>query len=314
MNQWSLFKRSWSIFWKTKTLWVFGLLAALGGGSANVNFGGTNTNQFDNLPAGGREILRQVFKSIDLNSLVAIGIVIGIVLFIVSTYARSGLYKMIMAIEDQQPLSVGQGFSAAGEKFVPLLAVRLVLALPTIILGVIAAGSVMSIFSNLMGDSGSSGSLFNISNFSSVAGLGAALTIVALLTWAVGISAERAVVLDDLPLMEAITRGWKYLWKNFADYFTIILIWFVLGIGIGVLFACTLLPFLLFSLGASLTSLQSGFNMATLTTQLVGPVAFFAVLISLLFGTFINVFEAGVWTLAYRAWRAPETPTSIMPQ
>jgi hypothetical protein len=308
MNQWSLFKRSWSIFWKYKTLWVFGLLAALGGGAANINFSVPNTNQFNNLPVGGREMLRQIFQAIDLNSLVAIGLVVGMVLFIVSTFARSGLYKMINAIEENQPLSMGAGFNAAGEKFLPLLAVRVLLALPTIILGAITAGSVMSLFSNLTGDSGSSNSFFDFSAIGSIAGLGAAIAIIAILTSAIGISAERAVVLDDLSILDAIARGWKYIWKKFEDYFTIGLIWLVVGIGLGLLFACALAPFLLAGIGASLGSLQPGFNIATFTANLVGPVAIIAVIAGLLFGTFTTVFEAGVWTLAYRVWRTTETP------
>jgi hypothetical protein len=311
MNQWSLFKRSWSIFWKYKTLWVFGLLAALGGGSANVNYSTPNTNQFNNLPVGGREMLRQVFRAIDLNSLLAIGIVIGIVLFIVSTFARSGLYKMISAIEDQQPLSVGAGFSAAGEKFLPLLVLRLLLALPTIILGLLAAGSIISLFSNLTGDSGSANGIFNFNAFGSIAGLGIVIVILALVTSAIGISAERAVVLDDLSVWEAIARGWKYIWKYFADYFTIGLIWIVLTFAIGLLFACALAPFLLAGLGASLGNLRSGFDIATFTTNIVGPAAVIAVIVGLLFGTFSTVFEASVWTLAYRMWRSTETPPTM---
>jgi hypothetical protein len=310
MNQWSLFKRSWSIFWKYKTLWVLGLLAALGGGSANVNFSATNANQFNNLPIGGREMLRQILQSIDVSALLPIAIVIGIMLFIISTFARSGLYRMINSIEENQPMSVGAGFSAAGEKFLPLLAVRLILALPTIILGAIAAGSFLSMFSSFIGDSNTSSGLFDFSAFSSLAGLGAVVAIIGLLASGIGISAERGVVLDDLPVLSAIGRGWKYLWKFFADYFTIILIWIVLAIGIGILFGCALAPFLLAGLGASLGSLRPGFNITTFTTALVGPVAIIAVLVGLLFGTFISVFDASIWTLAYRVWHTNETPAN----
>ncbi len=310
MNQWSLFKRSWSIFWKYKTLWVFGLLAALGGSATNVNFSAPNTNQFNNLPVGGREMLRQIFQSIDVNSLVAIGIVIGIGLFIVSTFARSGRSKMINAIEENQPLSVGAGFNAGGEKFLPLLAVRFILALPTIILGAITAGSFMSMFSNLTSDSGASNSLFDFSGLGSIAGLTAAIVAIGLLTGAISISAERAVVLDDLSIFGAIARGWTYIWKKFEDYFTIALIWFLLAIGFGILFVCALAPFLLAGIGASLGSLRPGVNITTFAVNLVGPVVIVVVIIGLLFGTFISVFEASVWTLAYRAWHTTETPVT----
>jgi hypothetical protein len=49
MNHWNLFKESWRIFWRHPALWLFGLLAALGGGlnlryNFNFNF---SPNNFD---------------------------------------------------------------------------------------------------------------------------------------------------------------------------------------------------------------------------------------------------------------------------
>src|SRR5512141_1456809 len=311
MNQWSLFKRSWSIFWRNKPLWVFGLLAALGGSASNINFGFRNNTQLASLPLGGREVLRQVFNANDFNSLIAIGAVVAIVLFVISTFARAGLYRMLNAIEEQQPLSVSAGFNAAGKKFLPLLAVRLILMLPTIILGVIAAGSFVSLFSDLINESPQSVNFFDFGALGAVAGLGAVIAILSLLASAIGISAERAVVLDDLPVFGSIVRGWDDLWQKFADYFIIGLIWFVLAIGLGILFVCALTPFLIAGLGPTFGSLRPGVNIIALTFNLVGPITLVAVIVGLLFGTFITIFEAAVWTLAYRIWRAADLPTSM---
>lgn len=311
MNQWSLFKRSWSIFWRNKTLWVFGLLAALGGSSSNINFGFRNNTPLASLPLGGREALRQVFNAIDFNSLIAIGAVVAIVLFVISTFARAGLYCMLNAIEEQQPLSVSAGFNAAGKKFLPLLAVRLILMLPTIILGVIAAGSFVSLFSGLINESPQSVNFFDFGALGAIAGLGAVIAILSLLASAIGISAERAVVLDDLPVFGSIVRGWNYLWQKFADYFIIGLIWLVLAIGLGILFVCALTPILIAGIGPSFGSLRPGVNIIALTFNLVGPITLVAVIIGLLFGTFITIFETAVWTLAYRIWRVADLTPSM---
>lgn len=310
MNQWSLFKRSWSIFWKNRTLWVFGLLAALGGGAASINFRGGDTSQFANLPLGGREMLRQMFQSIDVNALIGIGVVIGLVTFLIGTFGRAALYKMINAIEENQPLSVGAGFTAAGEKFLPLLAVRVLLALPTIIVGAIAAGSFLSIFSDLTTEPSQSTNLFNFGNFGTLAGLGVMVFVLTLLFGAISISAERAVVLDDLSIFAAIARGWKYIWSKFEDYFTIGLLFILVSIAFGILFVCALAPFLLASLGAALGSIRSGVNTFAFNFNLLGPAAIAAVIIGLLFGTFFSVFEVSVWTLAYRVWHVTDTTAS----
>ncbi len=214
MNRWSLFKQSWSIFWKNRTLWVFGLLAALGGG-ANINFRGGDTNQFANLPLGGREMLRQLFQSIDVNALIGIGVVIGIVTFLIATFARAGLYRMINAIEENQPLSVGAGLTAAGEKFLPLLAVRVLLALPTIVLSAVAAGSFLSIFADLTTEPGQSTNLFNFGNFGTLAGLGILLAIVTLLFGAISISAVKNSIVAEIGLDTRIERS---PWDIISDW------------------------------------------------------------------------------------------------
>jgi hypothetical protein len=307
MNHWSLFKRSWSLFWRNPTLWLFGLLAALGG-AANFNFRVGDTRPLTALPVGAREMLQQILQSVNVNSLIAIGAVIGIMTFLIATFARAALYKLISTIEDAQPVSVSAGFRAAGDKLLPLLAVRVILALPTLILSAIAAGSFLSVFSDILAGHGSTNTVLDFTSLGTLAGLGAAIFIVGLLLGAISISAERAVVLDDLPILSAIIRGWQYIWSQFADYFTIGLIFFLLSLGIGLLFVCALAPFLLAGLGSVLGNLQPGVNIFAF--NLIGPTALAAAIIGLILGTFISVFEASVWTLAYRVWHASAVPAS----
>ncbi len=287
-----------------------GLLAAIGGGSANFNWSTPSTNaQFNAIPAGVCDAIRQSFGSINFTQLITIGGIVGVVMFLINTYARSGLYRMISAIEDGEPLSVGAGFSAAGEKFIPLLAVRVLLALPIVILGIWVASAVFSMFSGCLNDTGLSTN-FNIGSFVSLAGAGSIIFVLTLLLQTIGISAERAIVLDDLSVMQSIARGWTYMWRKFADYFVIGLIWILLTFGVGFLFLCTMIPFFFAGFNAELGSPRPGFNITTFTTTLVGPILIGVVIVGLLFGIFLTVFEASVWTLAYRIWRTSDQPTS----
>ena len=138
---------------------------------------------------------------------------------------------------------------------------------------------------------------------------------------AIGVSAERAVVIDELPIWPSIVKGWKFLWGKFGDYFTIVILMIGLAIVAGIIFACVLHPDSLRRDGPG--RCQFGQRVPTRQQQfsdrdicgLQGPTVLIAVLLGLLFGTLANVFTSSVWTLAYREWTKPAPPvdTALQP-
>jgi hypothetical protein len=333
MNHWNLFKESWRIFWRNPALWVFGLLAALGGGfnlRYNFNFNFNSSPNFDpeflrrfgangqptpELPFEFRALLNQIFSSQAIGTIIAIGIVWAILAFLLATYADGALISMVNTIGGGQKASVGFGFRTGARRFLPLLAVRFLLALPSLILaiitGIVASQTIFSSFNDLSPEQ-----LFSRS-FSAMSGLAALGFVVALLMMAIGISAERAVVIDELPIWPSIVKGWKFLWGKFGDYFTIVLLLIGVAIVAGIIFACILTPILCGTLGMGAVSAFGDDNMSIFTRILVftGPTVLVAVLLGLLFGTLANVFTSGVWTLAYRQWNIPPQPidTALQP-
>ena len=329
MNHWNLFKESWRIFWRNPALWVFGLLAALGGGfNLNYNFNfDFNPNRFDpemlsrlgtyngrlpEMPFEFRALLNQVFSSQTFGVIVAVGILWMIIAFLLVTYADGALIGMVNAIGGGQKTSVGDGFRAGAQRFVPLLAVRFTLALPALILALISAAALSQMVLNFDNDFGS------LRVFSAISGLGALGFLVGVLMMAIGVSAERAVVLDDSPIWPAIIKGWKTLWGKFGDYFTIVLLFIVLGIAAGLVFACVLIPFMCGMMGmTAFSAFSESNNMSMLARVLVftGPAIVVAVLLGLIFGTLTNTFVSSVWTLAYREWNKPAAPigTELQP-
>jgi hypothetical protein len=331
MNHWNLFKESWRIFWRNPALWVFGLLAALGGGANlrynfNFNFGtspnfdpemlerfGAYGQRMPEMPFEFRALLNQIFSSQTFGVIVAVGIVWMIVAFLLTTYADGALMGMVNVIGGGQKVSVGFGFRAGARRFLHLLAVRFVLALPTLIMAIIS-GIALSQLVLTPGDNLGSGQL---RVFSAISGLGALSFIAGLLMMAIGVSAERAVVIDELPIWPSIVKGWKFLWGKFGDYFTIVLLMIGLGILAGIVFACILTPILCGTLGMGAVG-AFGTNDANVFTRLMvftGPTILVAVLLGLLFGTLANVFTSSVWTLAYRQWTKPAPPadTALQP-
>jgi hypothetical protein len=338
MNHWNLFKESWRIFWRHPALWVFGLLAALGGGanlrynSFNFNFNagsnfdpemlerfGSMGQRMPEMPFEFRALLNQIFSSQTFGVIVAVGIIWAIIAFLLTTYADGALMGMVNTIGGGQKVSVGFGFRAGAKRFLHLLAVRFVLVLPTLILAIIAAIVTSQIVFN-PGD-GFGPEMFYSRTFTAISGLGALAFVVGLLMMAIGISAERAVVLDELPIGASIAKGWKFLWGKFGDYFTIVLLLIGIAIVAGIVLACVLTPILcgMMGLGAagSIQAFQQEGPGSFLTGLFIvlGPTVLIAVLIGLLFGTLANVFTSSVWTLAYRQWNAavPPAATALEP-
>ncbi|MGH2592200.1 MAG: hypothetical protein ACRDGG_01665 [Anaerolineae bacterium] len=304
MNHWALFRRSWSILWQNKTLWVFGLLAALGGGfSFNLRVG--EVRPMTDLPLGARELLRSILSASDFTTLIGIGLAIGVVTFVLATFAQAALISMVNAIAAGQPVSVGDGVQAGARRFLPLLLTRFLLALPLLIIGILAAQSFFSAFSSLLTESDDIS--FGLGELGAVTALGGLAFVIGLLVSAVSIGAERAVVLEEMPVWPAIAHGWRLLWSKFADYFSIALIFFVLAILAGIVFVCALLPILFVSVIPSLDQLRSGINVFTFTTNIAGPAALILILVGLIIGSLVAVFTSSVWTLAYSEWRASAT-------
>ena len=297
-----LFKRSWSILWRNKTLWVFGLLAALSGGGLNLNFNLGDVRPVTDLPPGARALLRELLSGIDLAPLIVAGLILTAITFLLATFAEATLISMVNRIADGQPVSVGEGAQAGARRFLPLLLTRFLLALPLLIIGILAARSFFSAFSSLLTEIDDLS--FGLGELGAVTALGGLAFLIGLLTFAVSISAERAVVLDEMPVWSAIVRGWRLLWSKFADYFSIALIFLVLAIAIGILFACAILPILFAGIIPSLEQLRPGINVFTFAAPLVGPPVIVLLLIGLIIGSLVAVFASSVWTLAYREWRA----------
>ena len=305
MNHWGLFKQSWSMVWRNGALWVFGLLAALGGGF-NFNWNVGQARPMTELPVGLRTLLRDMFSSSAFTTLVVIALGLGIITFVLGTFAQGALISLVNVIAGGETVSVRQGVNAGSRRFAPLLAVRFVLALPLLILGALATGSCFAAFSSVLEPGNEQ--LFNFGQVGTAFGLGAIVGVLGVLISAIGVGAERAVVLNDMPVWDSIARGWQLLWSRFFDYFTIALLFIVVAIIAGIVFACALIPIVFAAIIPSLAQLQPGVNVFTFVTTVAGPTAVIVVLIGLIIGSFSSAFISSVWTLAYRQWPAPEQP------
>lgn len=299
MNYWGLFRESFGKMLHP-TLWVFGLMAALSGGTSS-RFDFRTTRPLADLPPGLRELLGERLQS-NAPAIIAAGIIISLVLLLFSTMGQAALLSLINRLENGERISVGLGMDEAGKRFLHLLAVRFLLALPLIIIGVAAAGSLLPAFSGVFaGAEPSDFSSFNLGELGVSLGrifglLGLAL-IVGLIVGGIGVGAQRAVIIEQQPIFKSLSLGTSLFFKQIGDFIIIGLLFIVVMIAVGLLFACMLIPLSFAGLGGSLRS--GGLTAAQPSTLMI----IWTLITGLLIGALTAIFNSSVWTLAYRQWR-----------
>jgi hypothetical protein len=237
LNFGEILTRAWQITWKYKVLWIFGILAGCTSGSGGGGGGGGNTgfstgpSEEWNVPP---EIQRLVSRMADFVAWIEdnlwIFIIIGLVVLVLivisiflGTIGRIGLIKGSYQAEmGAERLVFGETFSASmpyfwrvfGLSFLVGLAF-FVLLVPPILLGAITAGIAFICL----------------------------LPLICLLIpvgFVVGIlieQANRAIVLEDLSVVDGVRRAWEIARANFWPLVVMGLILFGISLVLGIVIA-----------------------------------------------------------------------------
>lgn len=218
------------------------------------------------------------------------GMIVGLLL---TAFLSGALISMVNAIAADQPISVSAGFNAGVRWIVPLFMINLILTIPLWITTYFLSGSLTAALTGA-----GLGSIAQIQQ--AIARFGAAwilILLVSLLCSAIGVGAERTVVLRQRSGSEALKRGWQLLWVHLGDYVVIGLLLLVVSIGIGLLFACGMMA-TGFVFG---TTRSSGYFSSSLTLSTI-----IIAILSSAANIVITVLQSAAWTLAFREWQAQE--------
>ncbi len=303
MNLGDYMSEAWSVLWNKRSLWFFGLLAALGGGGFNFIWRIGETQSPTELPLGSQALLQNVLRPLDPPTLILVGVVLGGAMFMLHTLAQGALIRMVGLWQRHQEATLRDGVRAAWHYFLPLLAVRFLLALPLVLAGMLTAHSIVPALAGLFTEP-TGERLVTLGQAEQLAGLSLPLVALSLLIAAIDIGAERAVVLNDSPLGRALLQSVKALWHNLLDYIVIGLTFLVLGVIVGLTFVVLLAPIFFVD---TLTALSHGIDELkafTFTTSALGPLALVVLVLALVLGTLVTVFTASVWTIAYEDWQS----------
>ncbi|HSG43072.1 MAG TPA: hypothetical protein VLA72_07945 [Anaerolineales bacterium] len=234
--------RAWQIIWKHKVLWIFGILAGCGQGGGGGNGGGGNTGfdtQGPNLPPQ----VMQFFNTIEQNLTTIIAFSIGIICIIwilvifLSTIGRIGLIRgTFQADGGTESLIFGQLFSESMPYFWRMFWLSLIVALPILVL---VGALVVGIFTFAVSASGG--------NDASWLGLATmiplfigCMCLLVPVMFVVGMiirQAQNAIVLEDMDLMPALSRGWEVFRANLGPIIVMAIILAIIGFVAGLIIA-----------------------------------------------------------------------------
>ena len=262
MDYGKLLTRAWNIIWEHKFLILLGVLVALGGtgGGGNVNLNVSlprgDVQEFDFRLPQPEELGLPIGVAAAALVFIGIAIVVGIVLWAVSTIARGGLIAGVNAIESGAPTDFGQAWRAGWEKKWPLLGIGVLPAIPGFIigLGVAAAFVGLYLFKVEMGPR-----LANIGLVAPLVALACVLVPIAVVLSALRIFANRACMLEDLGVFASYRRGVEVLLANLGPALVLFLLQVAISIGLGIVLlvpgavmalCCLLWPVLLLVQGA----------------------------------------------------------------
>ena len=277
MEYGKIITRSATIVWQNKFLILLGILAAFGSGlfgGSGGGGGGTGNGDPGQFAEFGDEIA--AFAILVVFALVCVGLLVGIVLWVISTIARGGMIAGVDSIESGEKSGFRLAWSAGWHRAGTLLGISLLPAIPALILfviGLLALGAYGGIFA-MFGE--------EFAESAGLAGLGIGMAVLACIVAPVMLVllilrnfAERACMLENLGVIDAYRRGTSVLMANFGQAVILILlqiaIFIVLGFllflpGLVLVLCCCLWPLLLVVQG------------------------------------FLEAFVSALWTLAWRSW------------
>jgi hypothetical protein len=292
VSQWRYFSNSFGKMLHP-VLWVYSLVIVLSGLAPALVFLISNPL----LRSTGQATTLQAMLS-TLTPMLVVALVLGLIGAVFAIFGDAALIHLINKLEMRERITVGMGLDG-GEKIFQLIVVRVILFLPNLLVLLLAFallwGQLSSI--NLLARGNPLSGLFG-----GMCGLFAITFVVNLITSALLVGAERALVIEKMSLGKALGLSGQLLATQIGDFILIGLIFVGLSIVIGILFSCVGQPLLglMFST-ADRSAMLSG-------NLLTNPILLLTLAINMLVGMLATILGTSVWTLAYRDWRADRLP------
>lgn len=305
--------RAWQITWKHKVLWIFGILAGCGQGRGGGNSGGRNISYETQGPDLPPQVMRW-FEIIEANILTFIGIGIALICLIwiisifLSTVGRIGLIRgASQADEGTEKLIFGQLFSESLPYFWRIFLLSLLVAIPVLLL--LAALFVGLIVFAVAASEGTNAGIVGLVTM--VPLLIACTCILIPVMIVIGMivrQAERAIVLENLPLLAALSRGWDVFRANLGPIIVMGIILFVIGLVVGFVIA---IPVLLLVV-PTMMAFVAGEAQDWTPLIVMGVGLCLYIPIAWLLNGIATAFSESAWTLTYMRLTRPQDNAPVV--
>jgi hypothetical protein len=305
MDYGRVLRRAWEITWRWKVLWILGFLASLGRGTGSTGNTGYTMDSSDwqwghgiQMPAGVVSILAAA---------ACLGILIGIAIWVVSVMARGGLIAGVQQVEEEGATSFLQAWRVGRDRFWTLFGISILAFIPTFLALVIGIGVLVLLIIGTVGAfdraTEAAGALGVIGSVFCGGTLCCGAVILAAVLDQIRVYAERAAILEGLGWIDAFRRGWQVLKENLGPTIIFWLIFFVIGVVMGVVIfggiAAIAMPFIA---AASRTDPGAWVLVPICLGGLVGAIIF------ALIGSIVETFTSATWTLAFREFTGIAAP------
>lgn len=268
MDYGNIFRRSWNVIWNHKFMLVLGFLAALGsgvgsGGGNNVNYQ-MDSNTFESLPFESIPELSQNMDAIvagiaAASAIIAVLIcflfVLAIILWLVRLTAQAGMIDAAYRLDAGEKVTFGEALAAGWQKLLQMIGLNVVLFGIFFLLAIV--GLVVFLAATGVGIGASAAGASAMQNegeiFGLLGGLGMGLValicclmcvflLVAIVVSVIYPFAQRALVLENMGVIESIGRGWRVIKNNLSEVIVLVLIFLVLGFLVAAITFAVFLP------------------------------------------------------------------------
>ena len=238
--------RAWQIIWKHKVLWIFGIFAGCSRGSSSFHGnsgGGGSGGSGGQLPP---ELMR-VFQFIQQNlvTFIVVGCILVLLIWAItiflSTIGKVGLIRGTYQAEGgADKLIFGQLFSESTPFFWRVFGLSLIIAIPLLVVfAALIAGFGAFAISASNGNDAARVGVFGLLPL--LIGCFCLLVPVMFVVGMIIRQAENAIVLENMPVLPAISRGWEIFRANLGPIILMAIILAVIGVVAGLIIAIPIL-------------------------------------------------------------------------
>jgi len=294
--------RAWQIIWKHKVLWIFGILASCGRGGGSGNSGGSGGD--NGFSGSGPDLPPQVmqwFQWIENNITAFIAITIAVLCIIwiivafLSTIGKIGLIRGTAQAEGgAESLIFGQLFSESTPYFWRMFGLSLILALPILIIVIMLVIGLLAFIIPVSLNGGDS-ALSALAIVMLMIGCFCLLIPVMFVIGMIFRQSERAIVLEELGVLPAISRGWEIFRANLGPIILMAIILAIIGFVVGLVVA---IPIIIIVFPAMFAFIAGGAQSNTPWIFMGVCVCLYLPVLILLNGIMVSYVESA-WTLTY---------------